>query len=85
MVALALALGAAIYFTAEKVRDHKKKKAALKDKDQQAPPYDSIPPSASALENRAARRSVDQLPQYVYSEPPPYHIKDPSRGQKVPK
>ncbi|OAP61263.1 hypothetical protein AYL99_03464 [Fonsecaea erecta] len=77
MVGLVLAVGAAIYFTAEKVRDHKKKKQALKAAaaSQQAPPYDSIAP-ASPMRNKAARRSVEQLPPYVFREPPPYQTKD---------
>ncbi|KIW27423.1 uncharacterized protein PV07_07160 [Cladophialophora immunda] len=81
MVAIALALGAAIYFTAEKVRDHKKKKQVLKA--QQAPRADSVAP-ASPFENNAARRSGESLPPYVvFREPPAYQVKDQHHELKV--
>ncbi|KIX96814.1 uncharacterized protein Z520_07534 [Fonsecaea multimorphosa CBS 102226] len=83
MASLALAIGAAIYFTTEKVRDHKKKKQALNAHG--APQYDSVSPTSSIMENNAARRTAEQLPAYVFTEPPPYHIKDQHYERKAAK
>ncbi|KAK5206322.1 hypothetical protein LTR47_010674 [Exophiala xenobiotica] len=64
MVFLVLALGATIYFTVEKIRDHKQKKRASKAQQAQALQYATVE-RASINDNKAARRSSMELP-------PPY-------------
>ena len=70
MVVLILAVGAAIYFTAEKVRDRKEKKRALKA--QEALRY-GIVKSVSIIDDNAARLSMEHLPPYHKETLPPYH------------
>ncbi|KIW97345.1 uncharacterized protein Z519_02737 [Cladophialophora bantiana CBS 173.52] len=79
MVFLVLATGAAIYFTVEKVRDHKKKKRALRA--QEASRHGLVE-TVSNIDENTARRSMEDLPPYILREPPPYQIRDQHRELK---
>ena len=70
MIALGLAVGAAIYATAEKVHDHKKKKSTLKS--QEAPRH-GVAESVSIIDDKVVRGSMEHLPPYQKETLPPYH------------
>lgn len=67
-----IAVAAAIYFTAEKVRDHNKKKHALKA--QEPPQYGLLRP-VSIIDDTTAHHSMENLPQYHEEALPPYQKK----------
>ncbi|KIW59682.1 hypothetical protein PV05_04117 [Exophiala xenobiotica] len=70
MVALILAVGAVIYFTVEKVRDHRQKKRESKDQTQAL--QHGIAEPVSIIDNKASRRSMELPPPYRKEALPPY-------------
>lgn len=70
MVVLILAVGAAIYFTTKKVRDHKKKKRDLKS--QEALQRGLVEP-VSIIGDTKIHHPMENLPPYLEENLPPYH------------
>lgn len=70
MVALILAVGAAIYFTVEKVRDHRQKKRASKAQAQAL--QHGLAEPVTSIDNKASRRSPELPPPYHKETLPPY-------------
>ncbi|KAF3491497.1 uncharacterized protein GIQ15_01014 [Arthroderma uncinatum] len=76
MAALIVAVGAALYVTAEKIHDHREKKRALKAKEalRHGSEDDSIIDTATANDH------MDNLPAYHKGNLPPYHMVDQHPG-----
>jgi hypothetical protein len=70
-----IAVAAAIYFTVEKVRDHKEKKHALKALET---PQCGLPKPVSIIDNITAHHSMENLPPYHEEALPSYHKKSRS-------
>jgi hypothetical protein len=69
MVFLILAIGAATYFTAEKVHDHKKKKRAMKA---QKAPQNGLNEPALIIDDTTVHR-LENILSYHKKDLPPYH------------
>ena len=67
---LVLAIGAAVFFTAKGVHDHKKKKRALKA--QRALKY-GVAESISVVDDTTGHRALGSLPAYHNESLPAYH------------
>ncbi|EFE44809.1 hypothetical protein TRV_00410 [Trichophyton verrucosum HKI 0517] len=72
MAAIVLALGAAIYITAEKIQDHREKKRALKAKNAT---------KQAVLEDDDSVMAADDLPAYKTEKPPAYDFEQYQQQQ----
>ncbi|KAK2867950.1 hypothetical protein FQN49_003302, partial [Arthroderma sp. PD_2] len=74
MAALIVAVGAAIYVTAEKILDHREKKRALKAK--AALQHGLVEDDSIVDGTTTAHGQMDELPAYHKENLPPYHLVD---------
>ncbi len=84
MASVVLAIGVAIYLTAEKVRDRREKKRVIKARALQ----DTLGEDLSITDDVMAQSQVEQLPAYHQDRLPPYHAVDKhltlNTGKKLP-
>jgi hypothetical protein len=73
MASVVIAIGVAVYFTAEKVREHKEKKRAIKA--QQATDH-GVVEELSIAEDTADHLNNEDLPVYHKEGLPAYHMED---------
>jgi hypothetical protein len=73
MAALIVAVGAAIYFSAEKIHDHKEKKRALKAKEAL---QHGLVEEVSIIDGATVHDQMEPLPAYHKERLPAYHMED---------